>query len=319
MTSVSTRQHGSNAALISGMTCYIYWGFVPLLFQAIDRAGASPAEIVGHRTLWSVIWAGLLIAISGGANEVRQILKNPQTLGLLALSALLISTNWIVYVTAVNSHRTLDASLGYYINPLINMAAGAILFRERLDWSAKIAIGLAVVGVALQAVAIGRLPWLPLALAASFGGYGIVRKHVKTDANSSLFIECLMMAAPGGFYVFWLEQHGLGHFGHGLGVSVLLFIAAPVMIIPLALFGWAARRMPLSTMGFLQFLAPTISFAIALIEGEAFTPMRAASFAFIWIGTAIFAIGTWRAARRTGALARSTSSAGRLQAATAEG
>jgi chloramphenicol-sensitive protein RarD len=215
----------------------------------------------------------------------------------LALSSLLIAGNWSIYIWAVNSGRVLETSLGYYVVPLLAMAAGALLFRERIDRLGVIAIGLAAVGVAVQTVAIGRLPLVSLALALSFGGYGVVRKKVAASAQAGLLIECLLLAGPGLAYVLWLQRSGVGHLGASLPATSWLLACGPVTAVPLVLFSWAARRIPLSSMGFLQFIGPTIAFGIGVLQGEPFTPLRGVSFVFIWGGAAVFASGAWRRSR----------------------
>jgi chloramphenicol-sensitive protein RarD len=295
---VSAHNGEGRAALFAGIGCYTFWGLVPLLFQLMKSTGASPVEIVAHRTFWSVFWAAGLVLLAGQAAEVRRVFRSPGVLGLLALSTLLITINWSLYVWAVTTGQALEASLGYYIIPLINMAAGALLFRERLDRFALVAVALAVVGVALQALAVGHLPWVALVLALSFGGYGIVRKRVKAEAQTGLFIECLLMVLPGALCLAWLQAHGQGHFLASPAAAATLFVAGPATVIPLALFAWAARRMPLSSMGFLQFLGPTITFFIGVAEGEPFGWLRAVSFLFIWAGAAVFGWGAWRAGRK---------------------
>jgi chloramphenicol-sensitive protein RarD len=287
----------AQTALGAGVLCYLTWGFVPLVFQAMGRAGAGPWEIMGHRALWGVVWAGLLVLLASQTRQVMRVLRRPATLAWLAASTVLIAINWTVYVMAVNSGRTLDASLGYYLNPLLNMAAGAWLFRERIDGFGKAAIGAAALGVVIQAFALGHPPWVSLALAFSFGAYGIIRKRVEVDAQAGLFIECLFLTIPGAAYVGWLEGAGQGHFFDGGAATFWLAMSGPVTVVPLALFSWAARRMPLSTMGFLQFLAPTIAFFIGVAQGEPFTWLRGVSFGFIWAGAVIFAVGAFLKAR----------------------
>jgi chloramphenicol-sensitive protein RarD len=281
----------SRNALLAGVGCYILWGFIPLAFQAMGRAGADPIEIIAHRTAWAVLWAGALVLLVGQGRQVVAALRNPRILGWISLSTLLIAINWTTYVTAVNHGRTLDASLGYYLNPLLNMAAGAWLFRERISRLGMVAIGLAGVGVVLQAVALGHLPWVSLLLAFSFCGYGVIRKRVPVDAQSGLFLECLLLAPLGLAWVVWISVQGQGHFGVSTSATLWLLAAGPITVVPLVLFAWAARRMPLSTMGFIQFIAPTIVFVIGVMQGEAFGLLRAISFGFIWAGAIVYAIG----------------------------
>jgi chloramphenicol-sensitive protein RarD len=200
-------------------------------------------------------------------------------------------------VAAVDTGHVIEASLGYYINPLMNMAAGALLFHERMSRGSKIAVGLAAVGVAVQTAALGQVPAISLSLATTFCIYAILRKRAKADAQTGLFIECVYLTIPALLYVLHLQASGAGHFGAGAAVTILLMLAGPATVVPLALFAWSARRLPLSAVGFLQFIAPTLQFLVGLAFGEPFTPMRALSFAFIWLGVGVFAFGAWRQTR----------------------
>jgi chloramphenicol-sensitive protein RarD len=285
------------AALVAGVACYLLWGFLPLYFHALALLGVGSWEMIAHRSLWSVLWAGGLVLLARQAGQVAAVLRQPKTLGVLALTTLAIFANWSIYVFAVNAGHVIEASLGYYINPLMNMAAGALLFRERMSTEGKVAIGLAAVGVAVQTVALGHLPVVSLGLALTFCVYAILRKQVKADAQTGLFIECAYLAIPGLLYVLHLQSTGVGHFGGGASVTTLLMLAGPATVVPLALFAWSARRLPLSAVGFLQFIAPTIQFLLGVALGEAFTPLRALSFAFIWAGVAVFAYGAWKRTR----------------------
>jgi chloramphenicol-sensitive protein RarD len=295
---VSEPASSDRAGLSAGTVCYVVWGFVPLFFQAVAAYGSGPWEILAHRIAWGAPAAWILVLIAKQSSQVWAIFRSPRTLGLLALSAALIAVNWIVYIWAVTNQKTLDASLGYYLVPLINVAAGSVLFRERIGLAAKIAIAVAAVGVVLQGVALGRVPVASLVLAIVWGGYGILRKQVRADAQAGLLVECLVLAIPAFGYIAWLETTGAGHMLTSAPSALLLLAAGPVTAVPLALFAWAARRIPLSTMGFLQFIAPTLSFVIGAEEGESLTPLRLASFAFIWAGVAIFAWAAWRKTRR---------------------
>jgi chloramphenicol-sensitive protein RarD len=219
------------------------------------------------------------------------------TLGVLAASAVLIAGNWLLFVWAVGQGRTIEGSLGYYINPLMNMAAGALFFRERIDRTGIIAIGLAVLGVAVQTVALGHLPFIALGLALTFTTYGLIRKQVAADAQTGLFVECLALAPLALGYILWLQHSGASHFGARLSTTSLLLLAGPVTVAPLALFSWAARRLPLSTIGFLQFIGPTMQFIIGAETGERLDATRMTSFGFIWAGVLVFAYGAWRKTR----------------------
>jgi chloramphenicol-sensitive protein RarD len=197
----------------------------------------------------------------------------------------------------VNNGHNIDSSLGYFINPLLNMAAGAVLFRERIDAVAWTAIALAAIGVVLQTLALGHLPLISLFLATSFCAYGVIRKRVAASAQTGLLIECLLIAGPGIAYLIWLYGHGGGVFARAVAPSALLLLAGPLTVAPLALFAWSARRLPFSTLGFLQYIGPTLGFLTGLATGETLTPLRAVSFVFIWSGALVFVFGAFRAAR----------------------
>jgi chloramphenicol-sensitive protein RarD len=296
MSASETRDEG-RAALAAGIGCYTLWGFLPLYFHLLSTLGVGSWEMIAHRTLWAAPWALLIVLLARQGGQVAAVLRQPKTLFVLALSTLAIFVNWSIYVFAVNAGHVIETSLGYYINPLMNMAAGALLFRERISREGAIAIGLAAVGVAIQTAALGHLPVISLGVALSFCCYAILRKQVKADAQTGLFIECAYLAVPGLLYVLHLQSTGAGHLGAGAGVTTLLMLAGPATVVPLALFAWSARRMPLSAMGFLQFIAPTLQFAVGVSLGEPFTPLRALSFVFIWLGVAVFAYGAWKKTR----------------------
>lgn len=285
-------------ALLVGVGCYVVWGLTPLLFITMGRAGASPWAILAHRALWSAPWAGLLVVIARQGGEVKAALMDPRRLGLLVLSAAAISSGWGVFVWSVNNGHNLEASLGYFITPLLNMAAGALIFRERIDRFGALAIALAATGVALQTIALGYPPLIALYLAFTFWVYGLIRRQIAVEAQTGLFIECLLMTLPGLVGVIFLHSVGGDIFGHGVGPSLLMMVAGPVTVAPLALFAWTARRLPLSTFGFLQFISPTIGFLIGVGVGERLTPLGVVAFAFIWTGSAVFMLGAWRASLR---------------------
>ncbi|WP_397403151.1 EamA family transporter RarD [Phenylobacterium sp.] len=287
----------ARTALTAGIGCYLIWGFVPLAFQLMGRMGISPWEIVAHRTIWAVPVALAFVLAAHQSRQVLSVLRNARVMGWLTLSATLIGGNWLLYIWAVNSGRVLETSLGYYINPLLAMAAGALIFGERIDRFGALAIGLAAIGVIIQTLALGHLPVVSLVLALTFCGYAIVRKRVAADAQTGLLVECLLLAGPSLVYAIWLQGSGAGNFGADVSATAWLLACGPLTATPLMLFAWAARRIPLSFMGFLQFMGPTIGFGIGLSQGEAFTPVRAASFVFIWGGAAVFAWGAWRRSR----------------------
>ncbi len=292
---------GNRPALVAAVLCYTLWGFLPLYFLLAASFGLAETQIVLHRVVWSAPCALILVLLARQHTELIGVLKRPKVLGLLALSATAIFTNWLIYIWAVTDHRTLETSLGYYINPLMNMAAGAWLLRERIRRSGQVAIGLATVGVVLQALALGHLPLASLGLGLSFCIYGVIRKQVPVSAQTGLLVETLLLAVPGVAAMIWLQATGRGVFPGDLVTLSVLMAAGPVTVIPLALFAWAARRLPMVSLGFLQFIAPTILFVLGVAMGEAFTPLRAVSFVFIWAGVAVFAFGAWSASRNQSA------------------
>jgi chloramphenicol-sensitive protein RarD len=297
----SPASDSSRAALVSAFTCYVLWGVMPLLFMGQAAAGFDSLEILAHRALWAVAVAGGLVLLARQGGQVRAVFASPKTLAWLTFSTALIAVNWGLYVWATTHHATLEASLGYYINPLLNMVVGLWLFRERIDRWGWVAIGLAAVGVLFQTLALGRPPWISLILAFTFATYGVIRKRVPIDAQAGLLIECLLLAPFGLAWVLWLQHSGAGVAFDSPVNTVWALANGPATVLPLALFSWSARRLPLSTIGFIQFLAPTLQFAVGVWAGEALTPLRIVSFAFIWGGAAVFAAAAFfrvRAARQ---------------------
>lgn len=296
----ATGPDASRPALLSAFGCYTLWGLMPLLFMGQHAIGFDAFEILAHRALWAVLVAGLLVVLAKQGGQVMAVFRSPKTLLWLMLSTALIAVNWGLYVWATTHHATLEASLGYYINPLLNMIVGLWLFREKIDKWGWVAIGMAAVGVLLQALALGRPPWISIALAISFASYGVIRKRVPIEAQAGLFIECLLLAPLGLLWIVWLLHTGASA-GFDSPVNLTWALAnGPATVLPLALFAWSARRLPLSTIGFIQFLAPTIQFVIGVWSGEQLTGLRIASFAFIWTGAGVFAAAAFlrqRAAR----------------------
>jgi chloramphenicol-sensitive protein RarD len=280
------------------VACFTLWGLFPLFFQAVGRAGASAWEVVGWRVLAAVPVCAALVWISGQIPACRALLRQPRALGLLATSGLLVGVNWGIFIWAVQHGQVLATSLGYYLNPLLNVAFGAALFGERLRPPALVALALAVIGVALQAWAIQGLPWVTLALALSFSLYGVIRKHVAVEAQTGLLVETLALSIPSAAFVGWEMAHGAAAFGTGFAVTAWLLACGPATVVPLVAFAFAARRLPLSTLGFLQFIQPTMTFAVGAWQGEPVGALRLLSFGFIWAGVAIFIANSFRPAVR---------------------
>ncbi|HWF76989.1 MAG TPA: EamA family transporter RarD [Caulobacteraceae bacterium] len=288
----------SRPVLAVGIVGYVIWGLIPAWFILAGRMGAGSWEIVGQRALWSAPWAASLVLISGHFDQVRRVFRSPRLLAQLAVSALMIVSGWSVYVWAVNNGRNIESSLGYFINPLLNMAVGAWLFRERIDGVGLAAIGLAAVGVLLQTFALGHPPLIALFLAVTFTIYGVIRKRIEVDAQAGLLVESVLMFPFGLALTLWVAHAGTATFGRHLPITLVLLAMGPATVLPLALFAWTARRMPLTSVAFLQFTGPTLGFAIGLVMGERLSPVGVVSFGFIWAGVLVFLLGAWRRVRR---------------------
>lgn len=282
------------AGLLAGFVAYGSWGFVPLYFKAV--AAAPPAELLSHRVVWSVLLLLALVGRSGQLRDLRATLRPGRTLAMLALASTLIAVNWLVYIWAILAGRVMEGSLGYFINPLVNVGLGLLVFGERLERPVAIAVAMASLGVVWLTVGLGHLPWVSLSLALSFGAYGLVRKLVPVGAVLGLCVETLLLLPLALGYLAWAGANGRLAFGSGnLRLDVLLVLAGPITAVPLIFFAAAARRLPLSTLGLLQYLSPTLQFLLAVFAfGEPLDAARVGAFAFIWAGLAIFTAYTVR-------------------------
>ncbi len=276
---------------------YVVWGTFPLYFRAL--AGVSAPEILAQRISWSAAFMLLLVTARRHWPEVRRQLS-PGVVGRLAVSATLISTNWLIYIWAVNAEHVLDASLGYFVNPLVSVLLGVVFLREPLSRRQVVAIALAAVGVLFLVVRAGRFPWVALSLAVTFGLYGLIRKRVPVDATVGLLTEVVVLAP---FALAWLGVLGLSGRSHFLdtpGRTALLTASGVITAVPLMWFAVGVRRLRLATVGLLQYLNPTIQFTIAVaVFGEPLGPAHRVAFACIWIALAIYTSEAVGVARRT--------------------
>lgn len=286
------------AGLLLGLGAYLLWGVLPLYFKALAAVG--PTEIVAHRILWSLLFLGALAALWRRWGAIRAAVSAGRVLATLVVTALLIAVNWLVYIYAVLSGHVLEGSLGYYLNPLVNVLLGVVLLKERLSRAQIGATLLAAAGVAVLAAGAGSGLWISLTLAASFGLYGFVRKVAPVDSLEGLTIETAILAPVALGWILWLQRTGAAGFGaHGLGVDLLLVLGGAVTAVPLLMFTAAARRLPYSTLGFLQYIAPSIQFLLAVLAfGEPLTAAHIVCFAAIWTALAVFSFEGWRAAAR---------------------
>ena len=291
------RAHGiDRKGLALGISAYAFWGILPIYFKAL-RAVPS-VDIVGHRILWSVPILALLLSVTGAWDEVGAALRNRRATLLLGVTALLSGANWLLYVYAVNSGRILAGSLGYYLNPLANVLLGRIVLKERLSWLQWAAVALAAAGIAaLAAGALGQL-WISIALCLSFASYGLLRKIAPVDATAGLAIETAILAPFAAAWLVWSFSSGQPTFGDSSADIVLIAVAGVVTTVPLLLFTAAARLLPYSMLGMLQFIAPTLQFLIAvLLYGEPFTTAHAIAFGAIWAALGLYVIAIVRHAR----------------------
>lgn len=272
--------------LACGIVAYAMWGLFPLYLKQLSLASAG--EIVAHRILWSVPFGAFVLSLRGQWRETLAAVKSPRVVALLGIAAFFIAANWLVYVWAVANDRVLQASLGYYINPLVFIAAGVFLLKEKLSRAQLIAVVLAAAGVAVLTFGAGVFPWPSFVLAFSFTAYGYVRKTTPVGAMPGLFVETVLLSPLALAFLIWLGSHGGMALGaHGLKFDFLLFLAGPVTVGPLVLFALAARRLTLTTLGFLQYIGPTGQFALALYYGEQFTLAHAICFGLIWTALAV--------------------------------
>jgi len=285
----------SRTGLIYGLLAYGLWGVLPLYFKAI--AEIAPFDIVAHRVLWSLPYLAMLIALSRGWPKVRQAMQDRRTASILVLTALLIGGNWLLYVYAVNSGHLLAASFGYYLNPLANVLLGRFVLKERLNRLQWAAVAIAAVGISILAAGALSQLWISLTLCASFALYGLLRKVVAADAVTGLGIETAMLFPLALVWLMWRDSVGVPVMGTTSMLTSLLLVAGVVSTTPLLLFTAAAKRLPYSTLGMLQFLAPTLQFLIAVTYGEKVTLAHAIAFPAIWTALALYVTALLRAPR----------------------
>ena len=294
MTEQSTAQRPSGGILI-GVGAYVIWGLLPLYFKLLGMVPAT--QVLAHRILWSVLLLAVVVLLLKRGGAIRAAARG-RTVLLLMATAFLVAVNWLVYIWAVQHGHVLEASLGYFINPLVNVALGVAVLGEkvrRVQWAA---VALAGLGVAIMAASGGGAIWISLVLALSFGTYGLLRKIAAIDALGGLFVETLLLAPFAIAVLMLASAQGDAAFGHERGLDALLVLAGAVTAIPLLMFAIAARRMPYTALGLLQYIAPTLQFAEAvLLFGEPLHPSNMLSFALIWVGLAIYAADGLRAAR----------------------
>lgn len=282
--------------VIGGLSAYALWGMFPLFWPLVEPAGAL--EILGHRIVWALVVALLIATIF----RIRwwQVLRDRRAFLLLSLASVVIGINWGTYIWAVTNDRVVEAALGYYINPILSILAGVVALRERLSIAQWVAVGIAFAAVITLTIEYGRLPWVALTLATSFATYGIIKKTVRVSAISSLTVESAFLLVPALGYLMWQASQGDGTFAKlGLPHDLLLVTTGVVSVGPLLLFAYAAPKIPLSTLGLLQYVAPTLQFLLGVFYfHEAMSTGRWAGFTLVWIALVIITIDGLRRIRR---------------------
>lgn len=285
------------SGLFYALACYSSWGIFPLYWKMLSSVPSD--QILAHRVIWSVVFI-LIILLTTRNRTVALYLKDKRILGLLFITGLLIGGNWFVYIYAVNHNHIVEASLGYYINPLVNVLLGVVFLRERLKKAQIVAVALALAGVSWLTFHLGRVPWISLYLAVSFAVYGLIRKKANLESLPGLLIETLLLSPLAIYYLWFVQQHGTGMFlNHSWLTDLLLILGGPVTAIPLFWFGKAATRIPLSTIGFIQYLSPTLQLLIGLVVyKEPFSPVYMISFGLVWAGLILYTLSIIRDYRK---------------------
>lgn len=277
----------SRAGLAYGVAAYVLWGVMPVYFKQI--AAVPAADIVAHRIVWSLLVLAAFLTLARAWHEVRKAIAAPRTLALLALTAVLIAVNWLLYVYAINSGHILAGSLGYYLNPLANILLGRFVLGEPLSRPQWLAVGIAGLGVSILAVGALSHLWISLALCVSFALYGLLRKIAHVDATAGLGIETAILFLPAVAWLAWASQGSAPVWGLDQTDTILLVLSGIASTIPLIFFTAAARRLRYSTLGILQFIAPTLQFLVAVfLYGESFTTAHALAFACIWTAASLY-------------------------------
>lgn len=283
-----------NSGVLYAALAFVMWGLYPLYFRVVASVPAH--EIVLQRSVWSFVFIVALLAVLRRWSWLAEIARAPRQLWTFAASALLISSNWLLYIVAVNGGHVLEASLGYFINPLLNVALGVLVLREKLRRAQWAAVALAVLGVVWLTVAAGRLPWIALALAGLFAAYGLVRKTAQLGALEGLSLETFLLALFGlPLLLWWTFAHQGAMLRGDMSLALWLAASGPLTVLPLLFFTAAARRLPLATLGVLQYIAPSMQFALGVwVFGETFDAPRLMGFLLIWAALLVYTVDAWR-------------------------
>ena len=285
-----------NKGLLFGVSAYIIWGLLPLYWKLVEEAGAY--EILAHRGIWSLLICVSLLALRKQLKSAYEMVRSSRTFSLLFLASGLLTINWGVYIWSVTVNRVIEAALGYYITPLINVTFGVLLLREKLRPAQWIAVALAAAGVVILTLGYGSLPWIALVLAISWGSYSLIKKSLNLGALETLTLETLFAFLPNLVFLLIIQGNGSAEFGSTWTISILLFGAGAATVIPLLLFNGSTTRLPLSTVGLLQYITPTIMFFIGIfINDEDISMTKVLGFAFIWLALAVLSRDLYRSSR----------------------
>jgi len=285
-----------NKGLLFGVSAYIIWGLLPLYWKLVEEAGAY--EILAHRGIWSLLICVSLLALRKQLKSAYEMVRSSRTFSLLFLASGLLTINWGVYIWSVTVNRVVEAALGYYITPLINVTFGVLLLREKLRPAQWIAVALAAAGVVILTLGYGSLPWIALVLAISWGSYSLIKKSLNLGALETLSLETLFAFLPNLVFILIIQGNGSAEFGSTWTISILLFGAGAATVIPLLLFNGSTTRLPLSTVGLLQYITPTIMFFIGIyINNEDISTIKVLGFAFIWLALAVLSRDLYRSSR----------------------
>lgn len=289
-----TEPNQTQRGILLALAAYTMWGVAPIYFKAVNTIPAQ--EILMHRILWSFFFLAAILFFGRNLYHVRHVLKEPKRLAALSLTALIIAANWLIFIWAVVSEKMLDASLGYYINPLINVVLGMVFLGERFRRLQWVAVALAFAGVAIQLITFGSLPWVALVLASSFGAYGLLRKKINIDAATGLFVETTVLMPVALFYLLVIADSPTSDMTANSATTNLLLMAAGIVTtLPLLCFTGAATKLRLSTLGFFQYIGPSLMFVLAVwLYGEPFSQDKAITFAFIWTALTIFTYDAYK-------------------------
>ncbi len=285
------------SGLWAGIVAYFIWGIFPVYFKITESIAAT--EILMHRIIWSIPFGLLILLFRDQIGEVWTALKDKKKVGLLFIASVALAANWGVYIWAIQQEQIFQGSLGYYINPLMYVLVGVVFFKETLSPWQLVAVVLAIIGVLILTFYGGQFPVISLFLATSFTIYGVMRKQVDINAMPGLFIEVILLLLPALAYIYWLTSQGQFDFPTApTDMKVLLVLAGPITVLPLMAFAFAARRLTLTMLGFLQYIGPTLQFMCGLYYGEKFTMAHAWCFGFIWLAVGIFMADSWLKSRK---------------------